>query len=285
MECARQGVAHYMTRALTDLQTEWDAWHSDREAELAKPHGWLSLSSLQWLTPEPSPAEGVPGLWSATPDGVVITATPADDLVVRSVREPRRIDGTVTLHPVDGKPGTLVEHGDLVVEVARRTDSHVLRLRDPAATTRTAFTGVPAFPVDERWVLEGTFQPYVEPRRITVGAVVEGLSHFPTAVGDVLFSIDDQEQRLVALAGPDDALSLHFRDATSGVSTYEGGRILKADAPAVDGELTLDFNRVVNLPCAFTDFATCPLPPAGNTLTVALAAGEQRPHRPDRQGY
>ena len=235
MECARQGVANNMTRALTDLQTEWDAWHSDREAELAKPHGWLSLRSLQWLTPEPSPAEGVPGLWSATPDGVVITATPADDLVVRSVREPRRIDGTVTLHPVDGKPGTLVEHGDLVVEVVRRTDTHALRLRDPAAATRTAFTGVPAFPVD------------------------------------------DQEQRLVALAGPDGALSLHFLDATSGVSTYPGGRILKAEAPGPDGELTLDFNRVVNLPCAFTEFATCPLPPAGNTLTVAVEAGEQLP--------
>ncbi len=277
MEHGRQGVVPDMTRALTDLQTEWDAWHSAREAELATPHGWLSLRSLQWLTPEPSPAEGVPGLWSATPDGVVITATPADDLVVRSVREPRRVDGTVTLHPVDGKPGTLVEHGDLVVEVVRRTDTHALRLRDPAAATRTAFTGVPAFPVDERWVLEATFQPYVEPRRITVGAVVEGLSHFPTAVGDVTFRVDDQEQRLVALAGPDGALSLHFRDATSGVSTYAGGRILKTAAPGPDGELTLDLNRVVNLPCAFTEFATCPLPPAGNTLTVAVEAGEKLP--------
>jgi uncharacterized protein (DUF1684 family) len=211
---------------------------------------------------------------------VVITATTADDLVVRSVREPRRIDGTVTLHPVDGKPGTLIEHGDLVVEVARRTDAHVLRLRDPAAVTRTAFTGVPAFPVDERWVVDAVFQPYVEPRTITVGAVVDGLSHFPTAVGDVAFRIDEQEQRLVAHTGPDGGLALHFRDATSGVSTYAGGRILKTAAPGPDGELTLDLNRVVNLPCAFTDFATCPLPPAGNTLTVAVEAGEQLPLRP-----
>jgi hypothetical protein len=97
-----------------------------------------------------------------------------------------------------------------VVEVVRRTDTHALRLRDPAAATRTVFTGVPAFPVDERWVLEATFQPYVEPRRITVGAVVEGLSHFLTAVGDVTFRVDGQEQRLVAIAGPDGALSLHF---------------------------------------------------------------------------
>jgi uncharacterized protein (DUF1684 family) len=284
MECLRHGVVPNMTRALTDLRTDWDAWHSAREEELALPHGWLSLRALEWLTPEPSPVPGLPGVWSATPDGVVLTATTADALVVRSVREPRPVDGTVTLHPVDGKPGTLVEHGDSVIEVVRRTDEHALRLRDPSAITRTAFTGVPAFPVDERWLVDAVFQPYVEPRRITVGAVVEGLSHFPTAVGDVLFSIDGQEQRLVAIAGPDDALSLHFRDATSGVSTYEGGRILRTEAPGPEGELRLDFNRVVNLPCAFTDFATCPLPPAGNTLTVAVEAGEQKPHRPDRQG-
>ena len=270
-----------MTRTLTDLQTEWDAWRAVREMELATPHGWLSLTLLQWLTPQPSPVDGLPGLWSATPDGVVLTARAADGLVVRSVREPRPVDGSVTLHPVDGKPGTLIEHGDRVIEVARRTDSHVLRVRDPQAVTRTAFTGVPTFPVDERWVLEATFQPYVEPRTIVVGAVVDGLSHFPTAVGDVAFMVDGQQQRLVALQGKDGGLSLHFRDATSGVSTYSGGRILRTDEPTPYGDLTVDLNRTVNLPCAFTDYATCPLPPAGNTLTVAIEAGERLPTRAD----
>ena len=180
MEYGGPDVVADMTRTVIDLQTEWDAWHSAREEELTTPHGWLSLRSLSWLTPEPSPVDGLPGLWSATPDGVVLTAAPADALVVRSVSEPRLVDGTVTLHPVDGKPGTLIEHGDLVIEVVRRTDAHALRVRDPAALTRTAFTGVPAFPVDERWVVKAHYQPYVEPRRITVGAVVDGLSHFPT---------------------------------------------------------------------------------------------------------
>ena len=275
MECARQGVVPDMTRALTDLQTEWDAWHSAREAELATPHGWLSLRSLQWLTPEPSPVEGVPGLWSATPDGVVITAAPADELVVRSVREPRRVDGTVTLHPVDGKPGTLIEHGDLVIEVVRRTDAHALRLRDPAAATRTAFTGVPAFPVDERWVVDAVFQPYVEPRRITVGAVVEGLSHFPTAVGDVIVPRRraGAAPRRPRRAGRRAVAALPRRDLRR---EHLRGRPDPQDRrPGPDGELTLDLNRVVNLPCAFTEFATCPLPPAGNTLTVAVEAGEQ----------
>jgi uncharacterized protein (DUF1684 family) len=280
MEYAFRAVENHMTRTLTDLQTAWDVWHAEREAELATQHGWLSLTSLQWLTPEPSTVEGLPGLWSATSDGVVLTARSADGLVVRSVSEPRPVDGSVTLHPVDGKPGTLIEHGERVIEVARRTDAHVLRVRDPQAVTRTLFTGVPAFPVDERWVLDAVFQPYVEPRTIAVGAVVDGLSHFPTAVGDVGFTVDGQQQRLVALQGKDGGLSLHFRDGTSGVSTYSGGRILRTDEPTHQGELTLDLNRTVNLPCAFTDYATCPLPPAGNTLTVAIEAGERLPTRP-----
>lgn len=270
-----------MTVAFTSLLSDWLAWHAAREDELRTPHGWLSLTTREWLTPEPSAVAGLPGRWSATPDGVVITATPADDLVLPTVRGSRPLDGTVTLHPVDGLPGTMITHGDRVVEVARRTDSHVLRVRDPRAITRTAFTGVPAFPVEERWVVEGSFRPYAESRTITVDAVVEGLSHFPTAVGDVTFEVDGQRQLLVALAGRKGGLSLHFRDATSGVSTYAGGRILHVGDPDADGRLVLDLNRTVNLPCAFTDFATCPLPPAGNTLTVALEAGEKSPLRPD----
>ncbi len=260
----------------------WEAWHAEREEELRAPHGWLSLTALVWLGPEPSAVDGLPGRWSATPDGVVITATAADDLVVRAVREPRRIDGTVTLHPIDGLPGTLVEIGERVVEVVRRTDSHALRVRDPQAITRTAFTGVPAFPVDGRWVLDARFEPYPEPRPITVGAVVEGLTHRPTAVGVVTFELDGATHELVALAGKESGLSLHFRDATSGDTTYAGGRILRTADPEPDGTLVLDLNRLTNLPCAFTDFATCPLPPAGNVLSVAVEAGERSPLRPDR---
>jgi uncharacterized protein (DUF1684 family) len=271
-----------MTSTLSDLQSAWDAWHAEREEELRAPHGWLSLGALHWLTPEPAAFDGLPGRWSATPEGVVVTATAAEDLVVRTVREPRRIDGTVTLHPVDGLPGTLVEIGDRVVEVVRRTDSHALRVRDPQVITRTAFTGVPAFPVDERWVVQARFEAYAEPRPVTVDAVVEGLNHYFTAVGVVRFDLDGQAQELIALPGKDGGLSLHFRDATSGDSTYPGGRSVRTADPTPDGALVVDLNRLTNLPCAFTDFATCPLPPAGNVLAVAVEAGERSPLRPDR---
>lgn len=270
-----------MTSTLPDLQSSWDTWHAEREAELSTPHGWLSFTALHWLTPEAVAFDGLPGLWSATTDGVVITASAADGLVVRTVTEPRRIDGQVTLHPVDRLEGALVEFADTIIEVVRRTDSHAIRLRDPKAITRTAFAGVPAFPVDQRWVVEARFEAYEQPRPITVGAVVDGLNHHLTAVGVVRFAADGQEHELVALRGMAGGLSLHFRDATSGTSTYPGGRSVRTGDPAEDGSVTIDLNRLVNLPCAFTDHATCPLPPAGNVLAVAVEAGEKLPLRPD----
>ncbi|WP_345379710.1 DUF1684 domain-containing protein [Pseudonocardia yuanmonensis] len=265
------------TTTASTLRQEWDTWHAAREKELGTPHGWLSLTALEWITGTPQRFDGVPGTWRATGDGgVELTAPAAEGLVAAG----KPVEGTVRLEPRDGLPGALVTAGDRKIEVVRRTDTYALRVRDPQAPTRTAFTGVPAFPVDARWVVEARFTPYPEPRRITVGAVVEGLNHFPTAVGTVRFTLDGTEHELVALAGKPDGLSLHFRDATSGRTTYGGGRMLRVGAPAADGTLTLDLNRVVNLPCVFTAFATCPLPPEGNTLSVAVEAGEKLPASP-----
>lgn len=262
-----------VTRSESTLQQDWDAWHAAREEELRTPHGWLSLTALEWLDETPRTIPGLPGAWQVVGEGVELAAATADGLVV----EGQPVDGTVRLEPRDGLPGTVVTAGERTVEVVRRTDSYALRVRDPHAPTRAAFTGVPAFPVDARWVVDARFTPYPEPRRITVGAVVEGLNHFPTALGTVRFVLDGAEHQLVALAGKPSGLALHFRDATSGDTTYGGGRIVKVGDPGPDGALTVDLNRVVNLPCAFTAFATCPLPPEGNTLSVAVEAGEKLP--------
>lgn len=274
-----------MSTTETTLAAEWASWHTEREATLREPHGWLSLTGLHWLDAAPAAYPGLPGLWRvAGADEVEVVARAADGLTLPAGgagEEDTLVDGAVRLTPVDGAPGVLVTVGERKVEVIRRTDSFALRIRDPQAPSRTGFTGVPAFEVGERWVVPARFTGYPEPRRITVGAVVEGLNHFPTAVGTVEFELAGAPRRLVALAGKLGAgLVLHFRDATSGVTTYGGGRILLAPAPGPDGSLVIDFNRTANLPCAFTAYATCPLPPEENALPVAVEAGEQTPARP-----
>jgi uncharacterized protein (DUF1684 family) len=266
------------TTESTDLVESWTIWHTERERVLREPHGWLSLTGLHWLTTTAASYPGLPGSWRITADhGVEITATAADGLEVDGIPIVR----ATRVEPKDGQPGVLVAAGERRVEVIRRTDSYALRVRDPRAITRTAFSNVPTYPVQSRWVVNGRFEPYPVPSPITVDAVVEGLHHYFTAVGEVHFAIGGQEQRLIALPGKAGGLSLHFRDVTSGQGTYGGGRILVTDDPAADGTVIVDLNRTVNLPCAFTAFATCPLPPAGNTVSVPVEAGERSPRRPD----
>ena len=106
---------------------------------------------------------------------------------------------------------------------------------------------------------------------------MEGLEHHHTAIGVIDFELAGAAQQLVAFKGRDGGLHVLFTDATSGVTTYPACRGLSTADPMADGTVTLDFNRAANLPCAFTDYATCPVAPAENRLTVAVEAGEKNP--------
>jgi uncharacterized protein (DUF1684 family) len=112
---------------------------------------------------------------------------------------------------------------------------------------------------------------------VTTGAVVEGLEHHHTALGTIDFELAGADARLIAFGRADGALQVLFTDATSGVTTYPACRSLAIPEPAADGTVTLDFNRASNLPCAFTDYATCPVAPAENRLGVPVEAGEKNP--------
>ncbi len=252
---------------------DWDSWHAEREAELRAPHGWLSLTALHWLDAEPAAFPGAPGRWSVHPDGVLLHAEPGDGLSHGG----EAIEGELVLSPAEGGAGVTLQHGERLVEVIQRGGAYALRVRDPQAPTRTAFTGVPAFTPDARWVLDASFEAYAQPRRVTVGAVVPGLTHEQTARGVLRFELDGVAHALTAMDAGDGGLSVLFRDATSGVSTHGGARSVSVDEPGDDGAVVLDFNRAVNLPCAFTDYGTCPLPPAENVLPVAVEAGERHP--------
>jgi len=166
-----------------------------------------------------------------------------------------------------------------VYEAARRGGNDILRPRHPGAPLRAGFAGTPAYAPDPRWVIAGRYRPFDKPRDVTVGSVVAGLEHVYAAPGTVEFQIGGQPLALTAFNGyAPGSLHLLFTDATSGVTTYPASRSLQVAAPGPDGTVILDFNRAANLPCAYTPFATCPLPPAGNRLPVAIEAGEQIPH-------
>ncbi|MFJ6984884.1 MULTISPECIES: DUF1684 domain-containing protein [unclassified Streptomyces] len=258
----------------TGFTEAWEEWHRQKEGVLAGPHGFLAITSLRWLGPEPERFEDAPGAWSTTEEGVVVDLAEGEELTVDgTVVRGRHVFGVIaerdSLYPVAG---------DAVIEVAKRGGHDILRPRHPDSALRTAFTRTPAYAPDPRWVREGRFVAYDVPRAVTVGAAVEGLEHVYDSPGEVEFELDGETYRLTAFNGhAPGTLTVLFTDATSGVTTYAANRALSLAAPDAEGRVTVDFNRAGNLPCAYTDLATCPLPPAGNRLPVAVEAGERIP--------
>ncbi|MCM3302928.1 DUF1684 domain-containing protein [Streptomyces pseudogriseolus] len=254
---------------------EWEKWHHDKDTAFAHEHGFLAVTGLHWPTSEPQRFPGAPGVWSAGDDGVTVELDDGEELVVDGAT----VRGRHHFGVLAERASVNAVWGDAVIEVARRGGQDVVRPRHPDHPLRTAFTGTPAYAPDPRWRLTGTYVPFPEPRPTTVGAAVEGLEHVYDAPGKVRFATDGQELELTAFeGGAPGALLVLFTDATSGVTTYAANRALKIDAPGPDGQVVLDFNRATNLPCAYTDFATCPLPPAENRLPVAIEAGETIPY-------
>ncbi|MEV7081668.1 DUF1684 domain-containing protein [Streptomyces sp. NPDC093516] len=254
---------------------DWEAWHQRKDAALAQEHGFLAVTGQYWPEAEPERFPGAPGAWSAGPGGVTVELDDDEELVVDGTA----VRGRYTFGDIPERGGVYAAWGDAVIEVAKRGGRYLVRPRHPQHPLRTAFTGTPAYAPDRRWVVTGTYTPFAEPRPTTVGAAVEGLQHVYDAPGRIRFAFDGQALELTAFPGSTPgSLQVLFADATSGVTTYPAGRVLHVDAPGPDGTVVVDFNRATNLPCAYTDFATCPLPPAENRLKVAIEAGDKIPH-------
>jgi len=243
------------------FEAAWDRWHRERERYFGDPLGWVSLTGLYWLTDEFETVADLPGRWRADADAVYVEG----------------IDGTDRLVPVEGAPGVLVDAGDRRIEAVRRTGSAALRVHDPKSPHLLTYQGIPTYPPSEQWRIAGTFTRYERPETVTTCAVVEGLEHHLNTVGVIDFELAGTALRLVASGGADGGLHVLFTDATSGVTTYPAARALSIAEPDGDGTVTLDFNRASNLPCSFTDYATCPVAPPANRLSVAIEAGEKNP--------
>ena len=264
-----------MTAVESDTFVEqWSEWHRRHEAVRADRHGFLAITGLHWLTAEPQRVPDAPGEWSTGPEGPVVRLADGEELLV----DGQPVRGVHRFGAIPERGGVTVAAGDAVIEVARRGGSDVVRPRHPDSAVLAAYPGTPAYPADPRWRVTGRYVPFEVPRPTTVGAVVEGLQHVYDAPGRLEFELDGQQLSLTAFNGPTPgSLFVLFTDATSGVTTYAANRSLQVPAPEADGTVVVDFNRATNLPCAYTEFATCPLPPAENRLPVAVEAGEKAP--------
>ncbi|MBT8159966.1 MULTISPECIES: DUF1684 domain-containing protein [Arthrobacter] len=259
----------------------WERFRNGRNSALAADHGWLTLTSFQWLESEPAAVELVPGLWSTDGTTATLTASAAAGLTLVGTGTP--VDGTISATLQDEESLMWVQFGgadgtQVVVELAMRADKYAIRTRDNGSAVLTEFDAVPTYEYNPDWVLEGRFEAYPEPVDVPIGTANPLVDGVHRSVGEVVFRVPGlpHEVRLHAEAEKLGALNVTFHDETNGNTTDEW-RKLGVARPRQDGSVVLDFNRAINYPSAFTPYGTCPMPVAGNSIDVAVEAGEKLP--------
>jgi uncharacterized protein len=257
-------------------------FRAEREAELRAEDGWLSVAGLVWLK------DGENRFGADPSNEIVLTEGSAPSLAgVFEFHEGKttlRVQrgASVTLN---GKPVTTLEIktdekqapdvirlGNLSLTVIKRGARYGVRVRDLTGKQQREFKGLRWFPVKEAYRITAKFVAYEHPRDIEIANVLGDVNKIPSP-GYVVFKVGGRECRLDPILEGEDKLLFVFGDLTNNKTTYGAGRFLYASLPK-DGTVILDFNQAVNPPCAFTRFATCPLPPRQNRLQVAIAAGE-----------
>ena len=271
------------------------AWRAQREHLLAAPDSWLTLIGLEWLKP------GVNSVGSATESQIRVPAKAPAHIGLLTVSANTlqllaptggfppdlTIDGAPAreglLAADDAKPNTIAWHG-LTMVVLHRGNRYALRIKDADSPTRTNFHGLNWYPPDPHFRVAARWIPYNPPHTEKIPTVIGTVLSLPSP-GVAEFTLDGKTLRLEPVIEGDDQSILFFilRDQTSQTTTYEAARFLHTGLPdhglARPGLLELDFNKLENPPCAYTPYATCPLPPEQNRLPIPIPAGEQRyPH-------
>lgn len=255
----------------TDPAEAWQQWHDQRVEEVSAPYGPLALTATHWAEDHP---EGrlpdIPGTWVADGEGVVLTAAGADGLTV----DGRPFAGAVRLAADPGPvTGARVALGEKRLVVLVREGVWGVRVYDPGSGTRRAFKGIEATAYESRWSVPGRFTPYDGTRTVRVGNA-DGRERGLALAGELAFTLAGRELTLQVARQGDGLLWAVFADATGGGTSFRF-RFLYPAAPDAEGRTTVDFNRAQLPPCAFADHFLCPLPPPGNTLDVAIEAGER----------
>lgn len=269
-------------KTTVDAQLErWQRFRNSRNTALASEHGWLTLTSFQWLESEPSAVELVPGLWSTDGTTAFLTAGVDDGLTL--VDSGESVNGLISATLADEESLMWVQFGggdgkQVVVELAMRADRYAVRTRDSASPLFTGFDGVPTFDYDPSWVVEGRFEAYPEPVDVPIGTANPLVDGVHRSVGEVVFRVPGvpHEIRLHAEEEKLGALNVTFHDETNGASTDEWRKVF-IPRPRPDGTVVIDFNRAINYPSAFTPYGTCPMPVKGNSIDVEVTAGEKLP--------
>jgi len=268
-----------------DLRIDVRAYRDARLWRLTSPTGWLALVNKTWLVEGTATLGGAPDadivipgavarLGSITRTGLQVRFDVAPGVVAQA--RGNRIQSLVMRSDAEAAPDEILV-GTLRIELIRRADDLALRVRDPESPARKAFPGIPCYDIAPRWRIVARYESREDPLYVDI-ADSDGRPQRYLSPGTAVFAIDGKACRLQLFSENDGRrLFILFTDTTNARETYGAGRFLYAPLP-VDDQVVLDFNKAFNPPCAFTPYASCPVPPAANRLDLAVTAGEKRPH-------
>ena len=228
-------------------------WRSQKETELRADGGWLTVTGLFWLKEGENRVDSAPGVFELHAGKTVYHGD----------------DG----REVEMKRDSKIVAGPRTYTVIERAGRYGVRLKDKESKLRSSFAGMRWFPVRESYRVTARFVTYPQPKTLAIPNILGSVYPYPSP-GYAAFRIDGREFRLEpVIEEGEKKLFFIFRDQTAGKETYGAGRFLYTELPR-DGKVELDFNKAENPPCAFTPYATCPLPPKQNILSVRIEAGE-----------
>jgi uncharacterized protein (DUF1684 family) len=251
-------------------EEDFARWREERQCALQAPDSWLGLIGLFWLEEGSNRVGTDPASVVQLPQGPAVFG----ELLCQAGRMTWQPAGGLALAlrtDAEGDPD-VVSLGALSFSVIERGGQFAVRLRDRDWASRKPFAGLDCFPFAPDWKITASWQPLTPPQEIEVPDVTGDLKKV-TVAWQAVFRVGKIEVALLPMSVSGAGVFFVFRDASSGKITYGAGRFLHAELP-VDGQINLDFNRATNPPCAFTPFATCPLPPPENWLPFPVMAGE-----------
>ena len=278
--CARKPAKSQIDQAA--YAQELSQWQQKRWADLKGETGWLTLVGLFWLK------EGENKFGRDGANEIVIPKLAAHAGSFWLEKNVVRLDASQPGFTVEGKPikslelktddddkPTVVRFDSMSFQIIKRGEKLGLRVKDSQNPDRVNFKDTEFYPADLKWRVEAQFEPYSPPKPMPITNVLN-MESTESSPGAIKFTVDGKEYRLDAITEKDEPrLFMIIADKTSGKETYPAGRYLYVDTPDASGRVIIDFNKAYSPPCAFTKFATCPLPPKQNRLPFAIEAGEK----------
>ena len=271
--------------AQTAYVSQVEKWRKDHQAELLSDSGWFTVAGLFWLK------QGVNTVGSGPEYDVQLTKnfeqgkfgeiafangsallTVADGVKATSGGKPI---SSINLINDQKSDSTTISVGSQSFFVIERDGRYAVRLKDTQNEPRLNFHGLKWYPISPEFRVTARFEPFPKPKEVLIPNVL-GSTFKMKSPGILHLQLNGKPYSLMPVE-EGDHLFIIFKDLTSKTDTYGAGRFLYAARP-VNGKVELDFNKAENPPCAFTEFATCPLPPPQNRLNVAIPAGEKRYH-------